>query len=104
MMALIAGWPGTGIAEGEFPDDCCFSISSVNPCFGTMCFSCIVPERLEASVSVYSSDGRLVQTPFSGELEEGSNEFALEGLQPGLYLLVMRSGGLTASASTVILN
>ncbi len=104
MMAIIAGWTGTGIAEEEILDDSGFHISAVNPSRGTAGISCSIPQRLNVSISVYSCSGRLVDTPFRGELETGNHEFVLDALPPGLYHVVVQSDEFTASESIIILN
>ncbi len=103
MMAVIAGWQGTGIAEDETGIENCFFISAANPSYGSMNLTCSVPETLEISINVYSCDGRLTGRPFRGELEEGSHNLVLDELQPGLYLVVMTSDRFTASENLIIL-
>jgi len=104
MMAMIAGWQGTGIVEQETGNEIGMGISVVNPSGGTAGISCSVQERLNVSISVYSCSGRLEQTPFRGELEAGNHAFMLDELQPGLYLVVMQSDEFTVSESVIILN
>lgn len=104
MMAVIAGWQGTGIAEHETGSDFDPSISVVNPSVGSAIVSCMVPERQNVRISVYSCSGRLVEIPFIGEMDAGDHEIVLDELQPGLYLVVMSSSDLAVSNRLIILR
>jgi len=104
LWATLGGWQGTGIAEQETSNDYNMDISFANPSYGTAVISCSVFEQLNARVSVYSCDGRMVATPFAGELNPGDHEFVLDDLQPGMYLVVMRANGLTLSSGLAILR
>ncbi len=104
LWAILGGWQGTGIAEQETVYDCNMDISIVNPSSGTASISCSVSEQLDVRMDVYSCDGRVVATPFNGEMNAGDHGFILDDLQPGMYLVVMRSNDLTVSDGLIILR
>jgi hypothetical protein len=104
MMALIAGWQGTSISDDHSAGDDGLELSVANPCYGTARVFCTAPQGHEVSVQIYSLDGRLLDTPFTGETASGGQEIYIEGLHPGLYLLVVRSNGTASSERLILLN
>lgn len=104
LWAILGGWQGTGIAEQETVYDYSMDISLVNPSIGTASISCSVSQQLYVKIDVYSCNGRLVATPFNGEMNEGDHELILDDLQPGMYLVIMRSDDLSVSDGLIILR
>ncbi|NOQ23615.1 MAG: hypothetical protein GQ565_13330 [Candidatus Aegiribacteria sp.] len=104
LWAFLGGWQGTGIAEQETGDYFDMDISVVNPSRGTASISCLISEQLNVRIDVYSCDGRLVKTPFIGEMEAGNHELVLDELQPGMYLVVMRADNCTLLDRLIILQ
>ena len=104
LWAILGGWQGTSIAEQETLYDYTMDISLVNPSIGTASISCSVSEQLYVKIDVYSCNGRLVATPFNGEMNAGDHGYILADLQPGMYLVVMRSNDLSVSDGFIILR
>ncbi|MCD4776719.1 MAG: T9SS type A sorting domain-containing protein [Candidatus Aegiribacteria sp.] len=104
LWAILGGWQGTGITEQEIMYDYSMDISFVNPSIETASISCSVSEQLNVIIDVYSCNGRLVTTPFNGEMNAGDHELVLDNLQPGMYLVVMRSNDLSVSDRLIILR
>lgn len=104
LWAILGGWQGTGITEQETVYDYSMDISLVNPSLGTASISCSISEQLDVRIDVYSCDGRLAATPFNGEMNAGDHALFLDDLQPGVYLVVMRSNDLSVSNRLIILR
>ena len=104
LWAILGGWQGTGITEQETVYDYSMDISLVNPSLGTASISCSISEQLYVRIDVYSCNGRLVATPFNGSMNAGDHGVILDDLQPGMYLVVMRSNDLSVSDRLIILQ
>ncbi|RKZ08795.1 hypothetical protein DRQ25_08155 [Candidatus Fermentibacteria bacterium] len=104
LWAILGGWQGTGITEQETVYDYSMDISLVNPSLGTASISCSISEQLHVRIDVYSCNGRLVATPFNGSMNAGDHGVILGDLQPGMYLVVMRSNDLSVSGRLIILQ
>ncbi len=104
LWAILGGWQGTGINEQETVYDYSMNMSLMNPSFGTASISCSISEQLNVRIDVYSCSGRLVATPFNGSMNEGDHGLVLDDLQPGMYLVVMRSNDLSVSDRLIILR
>ncbi|MBN2607598.1 MAG: hypothetical protein JXA64_00665 [Candidatus Fermentibacteraceae bacterium] len=104
MMAVIAGWQGTGIGESPQQEPCGISLRVENPCRGTasLWFSASIHSLVE--VSVYSCDGRLVCVPFRGQCDGGTGRTEVTGLEPGLYLVKVSADGRSLTESMVSLG
>ena len=104
LWAILGGWQGTGITEQETVYDYSMDISLVNPSLGTASISCSISEQLHVRIDVYSCDGRLAATPFNGSMNAGDHEVLLDDLQPGMYLVIMRSNDLSVSDRLIVLR
>lgn len=105
MMAVIAGWQGTGIGEGPGPDPLQGpSLSVESPFIGSATLWCTPGGGGEVTVGVYSLDGRLVRESWSGEMGPGTTAVETGPLDPGLYMVFMRTGGGSCSRTMVSLG
>ena len=104
LWAILGGWQGTGITQQETVYDYSMDISLVNPSLGTASISCSISRQLNVRIDIYSCDGRLAATPFNGSMNAGDHELVLDDLQPGMYLVVMRSNDLCVSDRLIILR
>jgi hypothetical protein len=104
LWAILGGWQGTGIAEQGTVYDYSMDIYLVNPSYGTASVSCSISEQLNVRIDVYSCNGRLVASPFNGEMNAGDHELILDDLQTGMYLVVMRSNDLSVADRLIILR
>ena len=103
LWATLGGWEETGIIEQEFMYDYNMDMSLVNPGSGIANILCSVSEQQSVRVNVFSCNGRLVATLFNGEMNAGSHEFILDNLQPGIYLVVMKSNDFSTSSGLIML-
>ncbi|MCK4672166.1 MAG: hypothetical protein KAT47_06425, partial [Candidatus Aegiribacteria sp.] len=104
MMAVIAGWQGTGIEEAETDPEYELKITSVNPASGNIMLSYSIPETCTVRMRVYACDGRLVSSPIDGEVASGSHEIILEDLCNGIYHCVIVAGEFRDTVNVVVLN
>jgi len=63
---------------------------------------CTVPSTGAYTVSLYSMNGKLVNTVYTGQLSAGVNNFALQGIAAGVY--VLRIEGIASGAFRVNLS
>ncbi|MBD3370506.1 hypothetical protein GF402_09115 [Candidatus Fermentibacteria bacterium] len=89
MMALIAGWQGTGLVEQQEHSGYSLEVVSGNPSLGYLRLGYTVPEPSRVSISVYGSDGRLRNVPVDGMSEPGRYEISVGHLDPGVYACVL---------------
>jgi hypothetical protein len=103
MMAVLAGWQGSGVAEGERPTGYRLSVDGANPCPGTAHLTCTLPEPGRLSLGVYGADGRLRARPLDGDAAAGQHTAQVSGLPAGVYTCVMQSGDFAACERLVVL-
>ncbi len=91
MMALLAGWGGTGIEGGGTVREALFTVAC-NPAFGSarVSVACGAPGPLE--MNVFDTTGRLACRLFSGTVADGPVDVVFTPDQPGIYLLMCSSG------------
>ncbi len=102
MMAVIAGWQGTGIAAP--PDEgqqARFSVES--PSWGYASVSYTLPCPSDVRVSVYSVGGRLVESAFRGNLAAGSGTISAGCFPTGLYIIRIKYGEENLTRKFVVL-
>ncbi|MCK4505147.1 MAG: hypothetical protein KAW14_05985 [Candidatus Aegiribacteria sp.] len=104
MMAVIAGWQGTGIEETETDAGYELKIISSNPASGNIMLSYSIPEICTVRMRVYACDGRMVSSPVDGEVAPGNHEIILEDLHSGIYHCVIVAGEFRDTVSVVLLN
>jgi hypothetical protein len=104
MMALLAGWQGTGIGGGGSVETEGPALRVQNPCTGTAALWLTAESPAFAEVSMYSADGRLLCVPFSGPVAAGTSRIDVHDLAPGLYLVMVRTGGLCLTSRLVSLG
>ena len=104
MMAVIAGWQGTGIGEDETDPGYELKIISANPASGNITLSYSIPETCTVRMRVYTCDGRLVSAPVDGDVTSGDHEIILEDLCSGIYHCVIVAGEFRDTVSVVLLN
>ncbi|HRY61053.1 MAG TPA: T9SS type A sorting domain-containing protein [Candidatus Fermentibacter sp.] len=91
MMALIAGWGGTGIEEDGAPPAPLFTVEC-NPARGSARVSASGDISGPIEMNVYDTSGRLACRLFSGEAPGGRFEVVFTPDAPGVYLLRCSSG------------
>ncbi len=91
----------TGIEEGETFETSTVSVYP-NPAAGSFTASFRLPEPQQATLSVYSTDGRLVDEIFSG-MTSGEDVDVARELPAGVYTVVLRSESGVSSARMVSL-
>jgi hypothetical protein len=97
MMALIAGWQGTGISTEESEAGQQMSVSAENPSEGVASIQCRLSTASTVNVSIYSLEGRLVSIPYQGLLQAGTSRIYLGELGTGIYIVKVSSGQETCS-------
>lgn len=103
MMAVIAGWQGTGLEE-PVQDPSGTSLGVENPCRGSAAVWCTLTSPGPIEVGIYSSDGRLVRTLWSGNMNAGTSSLETGELEPGLYFVAMRLERLLLSRMLISLE
>lgn len=74
-----------------------------NPCRGSTLVSLTLHEESRVEISLYSSDGRLAEGLFSGQLGPGSHELHLSPKSnPGVYFLRLSAGNIWRVKKLVI--
>jgi hypothetical protein len=104
LMAVIAGWQGTGIGGQVHGEQVVSGIRVENPCNGSATVWYDVPVSGRVEISIYSSDGRRVRTLCSGEMQAGGSSLQTGRLEPGLYIVSMISDGCRSSRTVVSLG
>jgi hypothetical protein len=104
MMAVIAGWDGTGIGDGAGTAQDVPSVDAPNPSNGPLSLTWTLPCDSEVRLSVVSADGRTVATVSEGWSEAGQHQSVVEGLQAGLYFCVLDSGGIRAVERVAVIR
>jgi DNA-binding beta-propeller fold protein YncE len=86
----VIGISSTGI-EGDPGPDLTEPRVSPNPCSGTARLTFELANLCRVRVSVYTTDGRLLDMPVDGEYSPGVQEWMLEALPAGLFHLVVET-------------
>ncbi len=99
-------WGGTGTTDGqEAPTPSPFGLRVFpNPCRGTASIAYSIPQRQAVTLSVYDCAGRLVATVVRGTASPGSHteSWSAEGLQPGMYLVLLRGEGSVETTKLIL--
>ncbi|PIE63691.1 MAG: hypothetical protein CSA26_11690 [Desulfobacterales bacterium] len=104
MMSVLAGWGGTGVAQGESAVNGIPEISFGNPAGMPAVLSVEMPYSDQFSMSVFDSAGRMVRNLSSRMLDSGKHTFTVDGLSPGMYLISMNCGSSAVSRRMIVLN
>ncbi len=64
---------------------------SSNPAFGNAVLDIRLPAGTTADIGIYDLSGHLIATLQDGYISGGEHSFAVEGLQPGVYLIRFRT-------------
>lgn len=91
MMALIAGWGGTGVEGGGTVQEALFTVAC-NPAFGSARITVADGSPGPLAMNAYDTTGRLVCRLFTGTVTGGPVEAVFTPDQPGIYLLLCSSG------------
>lgn len=94
-------YPGTGVEDGSFTGSVPLRVCP-NPATGAFTASFQLPEPQQATLSVYSTDGRLVGSFYSG-VTDGEEVSVDTDLPAGVYSVVLRSESGVSSARMVSL-
>ena len=92
MMAVLAGWQGTGIAQGGGNEVEGITLAVENPCSQDASIQLSSSGEVFVEVSVYTCDGRLFRRLFQGMVQEGTTSMVLTGLSTGFYLVTATFG------------
>ena len=93
-----------GVSETVGP---AFQVSAPqpNPCQGRTSFSFSLDNERAVEIGLYSADGRLCETLFSGNLGPGAHTLVLAlKSPPGVYFLRLEAGKLSAAEKLIILR
>ena len=104
MMAVLAGWQGSGVADAEAPAGYSLEVQGGNPSRGGSCLICSVPCSERLTVNVYGADGRLRATPLDNVVEAGCHSVQIDGLSSGVYTCVMQAGAYTGTRRLVLIQ
>jgi hypothetical protein len=99
---LTITWSPTGIEEGE--GDRVLTLSSPNPCFGSVDLDWTLVEPGNVTLSVYDASGRIVRIVESGWFEAGTHSSVVDGLPGGVYAACLQGRGFTAMHRLVMLD
>ena len=79
---------------------------SPNPSFGNLLLTLVLDQSIEyATISIFDRSGRELAQLFEGPLKEGKTVFSwndMDHLTPGIYVVQLRSGTMSASQSLVV--
>jgi enterochelin esterase-like enzyme len=104
---LFLGEAMTGIEEGaSAPSSALLESAFPNPFTSATAIQFNLPEATLVSLQVYDVSGRMVESLIDEELGVGMHSTILEGedLAPGLYIVVLRAGGVIESKSCIFLR
>ncbi len=101
---LYTGQPGTGLPGNETVQRLHLRVS--NPAVDHISVSIELQNPGEVTAALYSVDGRLYRTGFSGTMSAGVNllQMDISDIPAGAYLLVCSAGDRVVSQSVVVLN
>lgn len=75
-----------------------------NPSTGSAVLRFGVPGGSPVSLEVFDCSGRLVRTLIEGDLQAGTHQAEVDGLQPGLYLCRLRAGSEIDTRTLVVIR
>jgi hypothetical protein len=69
------------------------AIAYPNPAVESSTLKLGIPTAIDANIQLFSSQGQFIQPIFSGKIERGTFEKAMDltNLSPGIYLVVIQS-------------
>jgi hypothetical protein len=103
MMALIAGWSGTGISgEAESVED--LISTGRNPAFGSATILLSPGSMSDVELQVFDLSGRLVSTLLSGTPPDGQGVFRFDPAEPGVYLVRCSADGFVDTERLAVLR
>lgn len=103
LMALAAGWGGTGVEPGP-PEHTEPMLSAVNPSLGGIAASYSTGYSGSAALEVFDLDGRLLEKLDLGPASDPVSIRIGERLPAGLYVLRLQWGGMSACEPAVVLQ
>lgn len=104
MMAVLAGWSGTGVAESEQTAGYSLEIVSPNPSTGQVSISYSVPCVQDVSIHLFNITGRLEVSLVEGIHTGGDHQITADDIGPGVYFVRMTAENHFASRMVVLLN
>ena len=104
-VSFYPGLPGQSVEKTDDDKEGFFMSLGQNPATGTVPVTVHQNVTDEITISVYSINGRLVNTVLQGVLPAGSHEFSIDlsGLSSGLYLISCSNGSGVRSTKLVTL-
>jgi len=104
MMAVLAGWNATGIAEEQADAENTCSLFLSNPVSVpfTVCVSS--PDQTQFELAVYDLAGRQTALIASGTFEPGEHSFVVSDLAEGVYFVVITAEDSFSGQRTVVVN
>ncbi|MBI4722040.1 MAG: T9SS type A sorting domain-containing protein [Candidatus Stahlbacteria bacterium] len=102
-----AKYPLTGVEERTNPNS---QIQNPklevlpNPSFGNSVIRYTMPQTTQVSLNLYDLTGRLVRSIYSGKRERGSYTANIDGLQSGIYFIVLEAVEFKATRKLTILR
>lgn len=104
MMAMLAGWSSSGIAQGEELSESLCELSLNNPASIPALVSVQLAEMCSVEMKVFDTAGRCATAIDGGMLAAGSHEFILQNLGCGVYLVRLNAGDTFTSHRMVVVN
>jgi len=104
MMAVLAGWGGTGVPETEQPAGYSLEIVSPNPSNGQVSISYSVPGEQDICIQLFNITGRLEVSLAEGIHAGGDHQITADDIGSGVYFVRMTTENYTASRMLVLLN
>jgi len=104
MMAVIAGWSGTGISVEEPGQILLQDLACINPATGSIRLSFTLSSACDVSVDVFSCDGRLVHSDSEQDVQAGPHDSVICPSGNGLYLCLVRAGDETAVVTVAVIR
>lgn len=101
LMALAAGWGGTGIEPGP-PEDRELLLRTINPSIGTIAFLYSTGSGCAATLDILDLDGRRLDRLELDPADDPVPIRAGAGLPAGLYLLRLQCGGSSSIEETAV--
>ncbi len=103
MMAVLAGWGSSGVAEGSQATSVC-EIRVSNPVTVPVAVSLNLVEQCPVEMRVFDTSGRCVTRLEEGQLSAGLHELEVPNLGCGIYLIGLNAGDTFISHRIVVVN
>ena len=103
-MSVLAGWGTSGVSQDGFDSLDDYTVFLASPV--SVPFELSVDTRVQCSLSmdIYDIAGRHKEQISSGSFSAGRHFFLVEGLDPGVYFVIVNDRSSFTSHRTVVLN